>query len=481
MNIYVMRNGQQYGPYTQEWLLSFTKDGSISREDLARMDGTEEWVPLRTLLDEPQREEIPRPDATQPTPLSSPVAGPSTVVARPPRSAVPWRKRLSRLALVVGTLLLGTVLTAIAAKPEHVAFALDGETFLRPDPGYVFVDRKDSMNWKVQWAPGTPSVAEQHVLAGSDEGTWVPAPGYERSKDANGSVVWVEGKREAGYPHVRTAAIADTWLPDPGYVLTDSAAPTRPNVAWTAGIKLTHLTSADREGYWNLDDGYQFAPDATQEEPRAVWSPGARHRRYPHVYAASDPDKWRADAGYAWVSTTPGDLRTFSFDRTRDAWSTIEAVDLRTRGIDCSWSSALPVISEARDAYATMATDELPPDLAQNITAMRTELASGASTLTGCVVADNAGDAADVTAGVLCLSALFSDNDSWNDCMKRSETPRKVVGGIGKLGTVACDSALRTFRTNIDQLIIDRQKLRADYRDTYGLALVQPGGIVTCK
>ncbi len=44
MQIYVNKNGQQSGPYTQEQLQQYLAMGDLAAEDLAWHEGLPEWV-----------------------------------------------------------------------------------------------------------------------------------------------------------------------------------------------------------------------------------------------------------------------------------------------------------------------------------------------------------------------------------------------------------------------------------------------------
>ncbi len=50
MEIYLQQNGQQTGPYTEEYLQNAVASGDINQLDLARREGLEEWRPLCTIL-----------------------------------------------------------------------------------------------------------------------------------------------------------------------------------------------------------------------------------------------------------------------------------------------------------------------------------------------------------------------------------------------------------------------------------------------
>lgn len=50
MEIYITRDGQQYGPYTKEDVLMYLKKGNFTTTDLAWYDGAVDWLPLATIF-----------------------------------------------------------------------------------------------------------------------------------------------------------------------------------------------------------------------------------------------------------------------------------------------------------------------------------------------------------------------------------------------------------------------------------------------
>jgi GYF domain 2 len=49
MDILIHRNGQQYGPYSQQDIFKYLNDGSLTQDDLAWYEGAPQWVPLRNI------------------------------------------------------------------------------------------------------------------------------------------------------------------------------------------------------------------------------------------------------------------------------------------------------------------------------------------------------------------------------------------------------------------------------------------------
>ena len=52
MQIYISRNGERYGPYTEQQLREHLASGAVVAEDLAWQEGQSDWVPVSTLFPE---------------------------------------------------------------------------------------------------------------------------------------------------------------------------------------------------------------------------------------------------------------------------------------------------------------------------------------------------------------------------------------------------------------------------------------------
>jgi len=70
MQITISRNGQQFGPYTEEQARAYVQQGQLQASDLAWTEGQSGWVPLSTLL----QGIAPAPGSVPPPP---PAAAPS--------------------------------------------------------------------------------------------------------------------------------------------------------------------------------------------------------------------------------------------------------------------------------------------------------------------------------------------------------------------------------------------------------------------
>jgi hypothetical protein len=113
MNYYVARNGQTYGPYSEETLRKYLAEGSMLATDMARSDGALNWTPLGQLLapaapvsvpppmySAPPQAYLPPPVYNQPpayTPPSYSPPNPMGGAAYPPPPSLHWA-----LLLVIG-------------------------------------------------------------------------------------------------------------------------------------------------------------------------------------------------------------------------------------------------------------------------------------------------------------------------------------------------------------------------------------------
>ena len=70
MKINIHRDGQQYGPYSQEEITKHIRDGTLTTDDLAWYEGAAEWMPLREVpgILLPTSQSTPPPPSIQATP-----------------------------------------------------------------------------------------------------------------------------------------------------------------------------------------------------------------------------------------------------------------------------------------------------------------------------------------------------------------------------------------------------------------------------
>jgi len=82
MNYYVARNGQTYGPYSEETIRKYLTEGSMLATDMARSDEMPNWAPLSQILGLAGGASAPPPAYSAPPPAYSAPTG-----APPPYSA----------------------------------------------------------------------------------------------------------------------------------------------------------------------------------------------------------------------------------------------------------------------------------------------------------------------------------------------------------------------------------------------------------
>jgi hypothetical protein len=78
MNIYVHRDGQENGPYTEEEARRFLAEGSLLADDWAWLEGASDWAPLSQVI-----EVVPPVPPPAPVPADPPAARPKVFI--PPR------------------------------------------------------------------------------------------------------------------------------------------------------------------------------------------------------------------------------------------------------------------------------------------------------------------------------------------------------------------------------------------------------------
>lgn len=80
MDIYILRDGQQTGPYTEEGVHTLLKDGAAKLDDFAWRDGLANWQPLSSVLYPKSASGIfPPPPKDAPTPTPEPFLSPVAV------------------------------------------------------------------------------------------------------------------------------------------------------------------------------------------------------------------------------------------------------------------------------------------------------------------------------------------------------------------------------------------------------------------
>ncbi len=96
MQIYIYRDGQQQGPYSDEDITRYIKEGGIKRDDLAWCDGCADWMPLAKLPG------LTLPSGPPPPPPVSVLTVPPPPPPQPPQIAASnTPETLGTIALIV--------------------------------------------------------------------------------------------------------------------------------------------------------------------------------------------------------------------------------------------------------------------------------------------------------------------------------------------------------------------------------------------
>ncbi len=81
MDIYILREGSQTGPFSEEMTQNLIKQGGALPTDLAWRPGMSQWIPLQNVLNSAPAAKAPAAPAASPTPEATPVAAASPVAA----------------------------------------------------------------------------------------------------------------------------------------------------------------------------------------------------------------------------------------------------------------------------------------------------------------------------------------------------------------------------------------------------------------
>jgi hypothetical protein len=111
VNIYILQNGEQAGPYTRDQLQQFLAAGQVQGTDLAWREGLAEWVPLASIVPvlagKPSPAPVERPAPSAPTqPIRAEEPEPKSTSSRT------WLKIIGALA-VAAVLFLGATIAVI--------------------------------------------------------------------------------------------------------------------------------------------------------------------------------------------------------------------------------------------------------------------------------------------------------------------------------------------------------------------------------
>ncbi len=165
----------------------------------------------------------------------------------------------------------------------------------------------DDGEQKANWTPGKQhSVEHPHVIAGEEENTYVPAPGYRWLNDDrnNLDVIWTPGKRHSvEIPHVVAGEEENTFKPAPGYRWLNDGSDLA--VVWVRGIqhssKNPYVLAGNDENTFIPAPGYRWLNDGS--DLAIVWVPGIQHSsRYPHVLAGEKENTFIPGPGYTWLN-----------------------------------------------------------------------------------------------------------------------------------------------------------------------------------
>lgn len=131
MELYIQRDGQQIGPFTEGQVLAKVEDGSLSESDLAMVEGKTQWHPLSSFIVREPSEDSTLQDTAQPsTPIPTAAKTVSGEVGGPQaRGAVSQ-------PVISGT--LQALLDAAKKKPIHAAVVLIAIVALLSLPAVLF-------------------------------------------------------------------------------------------------------------------------------------------------------------------------------------------------------------------------------------------------------------------------------------------------------------------------------------------------------
>lgn len=117
MEVWIGRDGERHGPYREEDVRQWLRNGQVSRDDLGWYEGLADWQPLTTLFPEELRSEPPASTsaaAATPPPMAS--ALPQTTTASLEDYAGFWKR--------VGAYLLDSILLYIPLRLVGIPFGL---------------------------------------------------------------------------------------------------------------------------------------------------------------------------------------------------------------------------------------------------------------------------------------------------------------------------------------------------------------------
>jgi uncharacterized RDD family membrane protein YckC len=81
MEVWIGRQGERHGPYQEEQVREWLRNGQVSRDDLGWYDGLADWQPLSVLFPDAVASKQPPPLTTAPRPMASAYATPGHLYA----------------------------------------------------------------------------------------------------------------------------------------------------------------------------------------------------------------------------------------------------------------------------------------------------------------------------------------------------------------------------------------------------------------
>lgn len=148
--------------------------------------------------------------------------------------------------------------------PQVLAGAREGQW--SEAPGYKF---REKGRLEVEWVPGWQSAAIPHMRASGKENVWHMDPGYKLSVSGKGdlSAVWIPETPDPNRAHIVAGPDEGKWLPADGY---DWAGPNDNTVVWKANRPSRlrpHMLTHSEEGSWTAEEGYRL-----QREGDGKWA-----------------------------------------------------------------------------------------------------------------------------------------------------------------------------------------------------------------
>lgn len=137
---------------------------------------------------------------------------------------------------------------------------------------------------------------------------------------------------------------------------------------------------------------------------------------------------------------------------------------------------SLAVIEAVRDGYATLSADDSHPLLAAHLSAVKSALNEGATTIRNCQTVDSAQGTSDFAVDLGCFFAKDPER-----CKEEWNTARQVGNVVEGTAAYACRASVKGLRNRFDQLTRERQELEVHLRNSYNLQLPSTTPVVACR